>query len=79
MRFRLLIALAIILVLVFGTGLFAAAGGEEPHCWFVSYTLEMRGKKVVKVPNTCIPCFGVCDYLPLPASGSRSGSVAVAR
>jgi hypothetical protein len=73
MKPRLLIALAIVLALVFGAGLLAVAGEDDPSCWWFSYTVEMRGKNVLKVPNTCIPCLAVCDLLPPPpGAGSRS-------
>ena len=75
MKLRILLALALVVALVFGTGLFAAAGEDDPKCWFVGYTVEMRGKKVVKIPNTCIPCLGLCDYLPPPTASSRSASL----
>lgn len=82
MRLRLLIALALIIVLVFGTGLFAAASDDEPNCWWFSYTLSITGKKVLTVPNSCIPCMGFCDLLPPPPGlGAKHGNgfVAVGR
>lgn len=76
MKLRILLALALVVALVFGTGLFAAASDDDPKCWWVGYTVEMRGKRVVRIPNSCIPCLGLCDYLPPPPSASsRSASL----
>jgi hypothetical protein len=79
MRLRILIALAVVLALVLGSGLLAAAD-DEANCWYVSYTVEMRGKKVLKVPNTCIPCLALCDYLPPPpGAGHRAGALIISK
>jgi hypothetical protein len=72
MRFRLLIALMVVLALVLGGGLLARAEDPEPNCWWFSYTISVMGTKVVKIPNSCIPCFGFCDWLPAaPGIGKK--------
>ena len=79
MKPRYLIALILVLAVMIGTGVIASATEGEPNCWYVSYTVTMRGKRIVKVPNSCIPCLGVCDLLPPPpgATNRQAGPVAV--
>lgn len=76
MKLRILLALALVVALVFGTGLFAAAADDDPKCWWLGYSVEMRGKPLVKIPNTCVPCIALCHYLPPPpGASSRSASL----
>ena len=76
MKLRILLALALVVALVFGTGLFAAAGEDDPKCWWVGYTVELRGKQVVKIPNRCVPCMALCNYLPPPPDASNRSAPA---
>ncbi|MGH2626071.1 MAG: hypothetical protein ACRDHY_05415 [Anaerolineales bacterium] len=68
MKLRLVIALTVVLALFFGGGLIASADDDQPNCWWVSYTVTVMGTKIVKIPNSCIPCMGLCDWLPPPPS-----------
>lgn len=64
MKPRLLIALVVVLALFLGGGLVASANDDEPHCWYVSYTISVMGTKIVKIPKTCVPCLRFCGLLP---------------
>jgi hypothetical protein len=76
MKIRLLIALVIVLALFLGGGLAARASDDQPHCWYVSYTVTVMGHKIVKVPKTCVPCLGFCNAMWYSsAQGTEVGNV----
>ncbi len=78
MKFRLVLAIAVALALFFGGGFIANADDDEPHCWWVSYTITVMGTKIVRIPNSCIPCMGFCDWLsPAPGGKPQVGQIVV--